>query len=1075
MLKRYASVVLLAVGLLCVCCSSAFASLGPGWDVFGEFAPTNNLPPGGKGYLDLYVFDVGGASGYYSLSAALPQGVTVESNTAGCTGAGTSLLTCYRGAGPGGPDEVSVPVAIAQGASGEELVHVTVTGPGAPAIEHATVPARFGTATPPFGIGATDVFAGNENGTQDTQAGSNPYQFTVAFAMNTGVNSNGAEEYPAGGEIRDLDVNMPPGFNGNTLNVPRCTRAQFDAFEFGELLVHECPIDTQIGWDSAILAQGETGFQVTTPVFNLVPPAGVAAEFGFTFSGISVFIDARVRSGGDNAITVHSDNLPQRGILFNSTTIWGEPASHDHDFERAGSLGPESKFPGCIPAPQGGGCASDVAAKPFLIMPTSCGEPAPFTEEVRGSYSDENSDSSITTYTHNSEGTPTGMTGCEKLVHFEPLLELLPETAVADSPTGLSTNVNIPLGVNPEQLATSGLKNTTVVLPQGVGINPGQATGLVACQPSQENVGGPEAESESEDGPPSCPIASKVGTDEIETPLVPETLKGNVYILDKNPPNLEMLVSANGDGVFLKLIGKVHLNEQTGQLTTTFEKTPDTPFTKFRLAFSGGAQAALTTPDRCGIYYSSSDFTPWSSPFIGDELSESSFQITSGPGGAPCQWPLPFAPTMTAGATTDQAGGYTSFTMLLQRGDGQQRMKSLQFRTPEGLLGMISTVTQCEEPQAAKGECSAASQIGHTIVDAGPGPYPFQIPEEKAPPAPIYLTGPYEGAPYGLAIVVPVVAGPFNVGTIIVRGRIEVNRRTSELTITTDELPQIVAGIPTDTRAIDAVIDRPNFMFNPTNCNPMSFSGTAFSTEGASAPLTSHFQMGSCQALKFQPNLKVSTQGKTSRADGASLTAKITYPVGNLGFNQASSQSNINSIKVDLPKQLPSELKTLQKACPAATFEANPANCPPESRVGHATAITPVLSVPLTGPAYFVSHGGEEFPSLIILLQGEGITIELVGSTYISPKTNITSSTFKKIPDVPIQSFELVLPEGKFSALAANGNLCKSKLTMPTAFIGQNGAELHTATPISVTECPKATKKAAKKKHKKSKGKGKKG
>ena len=413
---------------------------------------------------------------------------------------------------------------------------------------------------------------------------------------------------------------------------------------------------------------------------------------------------------------------------------------------------------------------------------------------------------------------------------------------------------------------------------------------------------------------------------------------------------------------------------------------------------------------------------------------------------------------MTAGATTDQAGGYTDFSILLSRGDGQQRIEKLQFKTPEGLLGMIAKVPLCGEPQAAQGTCSPASQIGHTVAEVGPGPYPFVIPEPGAPPAPIYLTGPYEGAPFGLSIAVPVVAGPFNLGTEVIRAKIEVDPHTSQITISTTAFPKTVKGIPTDIREIDAVIDRPGFMFNPTSCNSMSFSGTAHSFEGATEPLSSHFQVGSCQALKFAPNFKASTSGKTSRADGASLIVKIIYPTGNLGANQASSQSNINSVKVDLPKQLPSRLTTLQKACPAATFQANPANCPSASVVGHARALTPVLPVPIEGPAYFVSHAGEEFPSLIVVLQGYGVTVELVGTTFINSKTNITSSTFKQVPDVPIDSFELNLPQGKYSALAANGNLCKTRLLMPTAFTGQNGAVIHQSTPVRVTGCPKIKK-----------------
>ncbi len=1053
MFKRYAAVLLLVGGFLTIFCASASASPAPGWEIFGNFSPSN-IHPGEKSVLELYYLDVGAESGTATVTDTLPNGLTVGTPLqSGCTGSG-QIVTCSVSGG-GFPQELDIPVEVAEGLSGEATDNVTIGGPGAPSVEHVSVPAKFSSAPQTFGLAAFDAFASNEDGTLDTQAGSHPYDFTVAFAMNTEfIHELGAErQVPAGGEERDIDVRLPPGLVGNAQAAPKCPRARFDPLEFA-VDEHICPADTQIGMNYPSINMGNFD---GTEVFNLVPPKGVAAEFGFTFTGgISVFIDAKVRSGGDYGITVHSDNLPQRNILANVTTIWGFAAAADHAHERS------SSFPGCIALPEGG-CGSDAPVRPFLTLPTSCGEPLVFTGEALGSWQNEHDDSSFSSVSHNGEGTPTGMTGCERLVHFEPSLSLAPDTAFSDTPAGLTANLTVPQEVNPEELSTSGVKTTTVTLPEGVVINPGQATGLVACQPSQENRGGPEAEAESEDGPPSCPLASKVGTDEISTPLVPDKLTGNVYILQKNPPNLELLVAASGDGVFLKLIGHVHLNETTGQLTTTFEDTPDTPFTEFKLSFSGGAQAALATPTRCGTYGSSVDFTPWSTPFIEDALSTTNFQITSGPGGGPCQWPLSFAPTMTAGATTDQAGGYTDFTMLLQRGDGQQRINSLQFKTPEGLLGMISNVSLCQEPQAASGECSPASQIGHTVATAGPGPYPFEVPQAGAPPAPIYLTGSYHGAPFGLSIVVPVVAGPFNLGTVVIRATIEVDPHTSQLTINTGELPRILDGIPTDLRAIDAVIDRPNFMFNPTDCNPMSFSGTATSTEGATAPLSSHFQMGSCQALKFQPNFRVSTSGKTSRANGASLTAKIVYPTGNLGFNQASSQSNIASVKVDLPKQLPSRLTTLQKACPAATFEADPANCPAASIVGHAKAITPVLPVPIEGPAYFVSHAGEEFPSLISVLQGYGVTVDLVGSTFINNKTNITSSTFKKVPDVPIASFELNLPQGKYSALAANGNLCKIKLTMPTAFTGQNGAVLHQSTPINVTGCAKTKKKTKKK------------
>jgi hypothetical protein len=370
--------------------------------------------------------------------------------------------------------------------------------------------------------------------------------------------------------------------------------------------------------------------------------------------------------------------------------------------------------------------------------------------------------------------------------------------------------------------------------------------------------------------------------------------------------------------------------------------------------------------------------------------------------------------------------------------------------------GTASAVLKCV-PDVPAAAFDLVVRRSHTVVEAGPGPYPLVVPQPGSPPAPIYLTGGYKGAPYGLSIVVPLVVGPFNLGTIVVRSKIEVDPVTAQLTVTTDPLPTIIKGVPVDLRAINAVIDRPEFMFNPTNCSPMAFGGTATSTGGATAPIASHFQVGSCQTLKFKPGFKVSTSGKTSRANGASLHVKLVYPKAPFG-----SQANIRSVKVNLPKQLPSRLTTLQKACPDNTFNANPALCSAASRIGTAKATTPLLPVPLTGPVYFVSHGGAKFPELVIVLSGYGTTVQLHAETFIS-KAGITSSTFRTIPDVPVGTFELTLPQGKFSALAANGSLCKSKLAMPTAFTAQNGAPIHQSTPISVTGCAKKKAKAKKK------------
>jgi hypothetical protein len=978
---------------------------------------------------------------------------------AGCTaGSSEPCVLTYTGTVEPG-DVVSLRVRVATGAPGTAASTATVSGGEVSGVPVASAgvsqPLVVSSSPVPFGIQPGSVLAEfvGANGAPETQADAHPYDLAVDLTLNKRIalTQAGFEPIPAE-DMKDLAVELPPGVAGNQLALAQCASPV--------LLSGECAGSSQVG--SLYVAISGTGGAHGSAIFNLKPDNGRTNELGFKVNELVVHMPTTVRADSDYGLTNITPNIAAvlgavDGVEAN---VWGVPGDPSHDHERVleGFRTEEGRQ-------QGGGSGHPSALPPaaFFTMPSQCGVPLVFriVADSWGHPGAKLADGSPDLSDPNwkvATVTEPPMEGCETLQSFAPNVTVAPATTFADTPSGTTVEVSVPQGeglTSPTGLATPTLQNTKVTLPAGLVINPGQANGLGACQFSEDGVGTV--------GPPSCPGSSKVGTVEIETPLLPDKLEGNVYVLQSNPPDLQLVVGVSGDGVNLKLIGHVDLNERTGQLTSTFDGTPALPFTHFRLTFSGGAQAALMTPPSCGVYSTTSDFTPWSSPLTPDALASDAFAISSGPGGSPCASPLPFSPSLTAGATTDQAGGFTDFSLLLQRGDGQQRIAALQFKTPKGLLGMLSKVPLCQEPQAAAGTCSPEAQIGHTVVGAGAGPAPLYIPEPGQAPAPIYLTGPYKGAPFGLSIVVPVIAGPFNLGTVVVRAAISVDRSTSQLTISTDALPQILAGIPTDLRQIDAVIDRSGFMFNPTNCAPQAFSGTAQSAQGATAPISSPFQVGSCRSLLFKPDFKVSTSGRTSKANGASLDAKVVYPTGVLGANQASSQSNIASVKVDLPKQLPSRLTTLQKACTVAQFEANPAGCPVASRIGVVKAITPVLPVALTGPVYFVSHGGEAFPSLIAVLQGDGVRVDLVASTLIS-KAGITSSTFKQVPDVPIGSFEIYLPEGKYSALAANGNLCKSKLAMPTVFTAQNGAVIKQSTPITVTGCPKA--KAAKKRSK---------
>jgi hypothetical protein len=1094
------------------------AADGPGWELTARTYPTY-IKPGGQGLIGIDVFNVGAAasSGPITVGDILPPGVTAReageahNNVVGgidpqilhrdweCSGngsggavAGASVVTCTNietklieneqdlpglaggGGAPSGAGpnlEPRVGIVVEAGPEAANLVnHVTITGGGAPTPAETTDAVTVRDGNPPFGFVGFDGWFSNADGTLDTQAGSHPYEFTLAFDLANALTKTASNEdalLPAGGEAKDIRVDLPPGVLGDTTAAAQCTQPQ--------LISERCPPESLIGTATVYFSGNglqERGFQL----FNMHPPPGVPAEFAFSFNGILTFLNSSVRTGGDYGIETDVNPSPQKEVIGSVVTIWGTPGESTHNLWRLGEVGGcsqeelEGKQVGnsdyCVPS-------KIPSTAPFLTVPTACEDPTehPLVFKIHADTWQNPAVTASTQFTlHDASGNPAGFTGCERL-GFDPFISVAPDTSAADTPAGLTVDVKPPLGGLREHgaLGTADIQNTTVTLPEGFVINPGQASGLQACQPGQDGLttDAERAEGRENDGPAACPNASKVGTVTIKTPLLEgvaeKQLEGNVYVLHSNPPELKLLVAASAAGVNLKLVGTVHLDERTGRLTTTFEGTPQLPFTDFKLSFSGGPQAALDTPTQCGAFETTADFTPWSSPFGSDLFPNASFTIAEGPGGSACpSHPLPFAPSMTAGSTTDQAGSYTNFSLLLQRGDGQQRIEKLQFKEPAGLAGLISSVPLCGEPQAAAGTCPASSRIGHASVASGPGPYPLVLPQPGKPELPIYLTGPYGGAPFGLSIVTPVQAGPFDLGTIVTRAKIEVDPITAQITITTDPLPQIVKGVPTDLRLINAVIDRPNFLFNPTNCTPAQFTGTAWGTPppgaggpGATAAVSSPFGVGSCRELEFKPRFTASASGKNSKAGGASLDVKVAYPSEPQG-----SEANIAKVRVDLPKQLPSRLTTLQKACTAAQFDANPAGCPAASVVGHAIVHTSVLPVPLEGPAYFVSNGGEAFPNLIMVLQGYGVTVDLVGDTFIN-KAGITSSTFKSVPDVPFNTFELNLPQGPNSALATNVpakagySLCGQKLTMPTELVAQNGATIDQSTPIAIAGCAK--------------------
>jgi hypothetical protein len=904
-----------------------------------------------------------------------------------------------------------------------------------------------------FGLQSFEVSATNQNGSPDVQAGSHPYELTTSFVLNPLIKKGG--ELFGEGSLKDVRVELPPGFVGNPEATPRCTAHEF----INKLsLVASCPDDTVVGVENTYVVGLEGVLTVSTPVYNIEPPPGIAAEFGFKIKGKNpVLLDVSVRTGGDYGLTVNVRDITEAAEVYgNTVTIWGVPAEPIHDPLRGKCLAQDERE-GVYTTYESTGqnCPVNVAVKPFLTNPTSCGVPRTATLSVD---SWENPGSFVSL-----PSALPPLSGCERL-DFSPSIEVQPDGTSGSTPTGLNVHLHVPqeATVNPAGLAEADVKDTTVTLPAGVQLSPSAADGLQAC--SQAQIGLENANK------PTCPEASKVATVTIKTPLLPDPLEGAVYLAApqnfagplENPFGsliaLYLVAEDPTAGVLVKLAGQTIPDPVTGQLVTTFENTPQLPFSDLELHFFGTARAPLATPALCGTYSTTTSIAPWSgTPAVSPS---SNFQITSGPAGAPCSDPPPFSPSLESGTTNINAGSFSNLTTTLSREDGNQQIQQVQLHYPPGLSGLLSNVKLCGEAQATAGTCGPESEIGETIVSVGLGNDPFTVTGGK-----VFLTEKYQGAPFGLSIVNPAKAGPFDLQEgrpVVVRAKIEVNPTTAALTITTNTpaegyaIPSIIDGIPLQIKHVNVNITRPGFTFNPTSCNAMQVTGSINSAEGASSPVSIPFEVANCASLKFAPQFKVSTSGKTSRADGASLTTTVSEPADrSSGIGQLGTQANITRVKVELPKALPSRLTTLQKACTDAQFELNPANCPSESDIGYAVVHTPLIPVPLEGPAIFVSHGGEAFPSLTMVLQGYGVKIDLVGTTFIS-KSGITSTTFKTVPDQPFNTFELTLPEKQYSALAANGNLCNQKLAMPTEFVGQNGAEIHESTPITVEGCPSA-------------------
>ncbi len=1031
------------------------------------------------------VAGIEGAPDPIQIAATLPPAMTAVGISATAPALGTAServaipcaresLTCtYTGkVAPYGQLEVRIDVLAAATASSAEAAGISISGGGAPPTATSR-PLAVGLGSA-FGVEDYEMLVEEEAGQPATQAGSHPFQLTTTVALNQQADGRPLTERPEADPValtKDVNIRLPTGLLGNPRGLPRCTLSQFFTFVEGGLGVGDaCADRTAVGVASVTINEPENlkGIAtITEPVFDLEPGAGEPARFGIyvPLARLPLILDASLRGGAseDYGLTLSSLNTPEAaGLIASTITLWGTPADPRHDEVRGwGCLqrarGETTGFP-CAPSPE-------IQPSAFLTLPTSC-SPPPASSVLVDSWAQPGNTLAFPT------GLPMpGLNGCAQL-SFAPTIAALPTSEAASSPTGL----NVDLDVNDEGLlaptgtAQSQTKQVVVALPEGVAVNPSLAAGLGAC--SQAQYRSETIDSRSGTG---CPPESEVGEAEMSSPLLEGALTGNVYIARQNENPFGSLLAvyvvlkSPETGVLVRLAGKLEQGLATGRLTAVFDGLPQLPLSHLHLSFRQGQRSAFATPPACGAYTTRAELYPYSEPEA-PRPQATSFQIATGAGGGPCPagGVLPFGPSLAAGTTGNQAGAFSPLSATVSREDGTQPLGSFQLSLPPGLGGLLAGFRPCPEAQANEGTCTADSQIGETTVTAGVGSSPVVVPGGR-----VYLTEKYAGAPFGLSIVSPTKVGPFDLehdtanpgaqpvcDCFVVRARVEVGPRTAQLTIATDTsgshaVPRMIDGIPLQIKKLNILLNRPRFTFNPTNCKPLSLGGTIRSAEAAAWPVSDHFQAINCATLKFAPKLAVSTSSKTSIANGARLTVKVSYP----GAPQGTF-ANVAKVKVALPKQLPSRFKTLQRACTSRQFEANPAGCPPASFIGHAVLHTPVLPVPLAGPAIFVSRGGEAFPSLVLVLQGYGVTVDLVGATFIS-KAGITSIAFKTVPDVPFDTFELTLPQGKFSALAANlpskahGSFCGQKLAMPSEFVGQNGAVSRQSVAVRATGCAK--------------------
>jgi hypothetical protein len=1082
----------IAAMLLCFLAApgAASASQTPkaAWKITSTSLPTN-FAPGSEGALLIIVNNVGAkaSEGQVRVTDLVPgeleileDKISVRSNDFGaadpeCT-VDEQLLTCTDG-GPIRPGyQLEVRIAVkapsAPPSPPAPINQASVSGGGAEgaATSSAVVVdsevARFDFLSGSVGF---DAPLTDPDGAATEQAGSHPYQLNLDFGFPTkqAGNSLSAPEH-----LHDASVDLPRGLIINPAATTQlCTEAE---------LVSDpepgCPAASQVGTVAALTFAVAGPEAQTTALYNMVPPPGQAAALGFDALGVGIFVHllGGVRSDGDYGISGGGSDfpaLPVHPVFGARVSLWGNPTDESHDGIRGACAPPSTVVQSCT-TPR-----TDIA---LLSLPGECsGAPLEFSASAH-SWEALGAPPIIAKYTSAGlAGEAVQMSGCDAL-DFAPSISVRPTTNFADSPSGLDVTLSQAQDLSMQGDSPSPLRDARVTLPAGMSANAAQADGLAVCSSAQiglrSGVGGSPVRLSK--NPDSCPDAAKLGTVEVQTPLlaqideednvvrdpegnpVPRPLHGSLYLAKPfdNPFNsllaLYIVVNDPRSGVIAKFVGKVEPDPLTGRLSTRFTENPQLPLQQIHLHLFPGSRAPLQTPLTCGGHTTATTMTPWSSPFGADTHPSDAFAITASPSPGPCpasEGQAPYAPAFSAGTVSPRAATYSPLVLRLSREDGSQRLARIDTTLPKGLIGKLAGVGLCSDAQIAAAKarsnpeegkleraspsCPASSFVGTVTAGAGVGPSPVYLDGRT------YLAGPYAGAPLSAVVITPAVAGPFDLGTVVVRTALYVNPDTAQVRALSDPLPQILQGIPADVRSVALRLDRNQFSLNPTSCDSQSFTGAATSALGQVATLSSRFQVGGCEGLPFKPKLALRLRGGTHRGSHPAFRAVLSARGGD---------ANIASASLTLPHSEFIDQAHFRTICTRVQFSAR--QCPSGAIYGHAKVLTPLLDYPLEGPVYLRSSS-HELPDVVAALHGpayQPVEFDLVGR--VDSVGGGLRTRFESTPDAPFTKAIVSMQGGKKGLFQNSTNICRGINRATLRIDGQNGKTDH-ARPLLKIKC----------------------